>query len=283
MDKPKALKTDENGNCIMICRDGQLEYISRLIHGDNMSQREACQNFVDAVNAHIKDGDPIDKLTVEKVRSQYRRDSNQLKDKPKPWGRPTQDPADMSYEELIEEHEANDQQFDRFRERYNHVAREYCRRENKRIREEAAIKYKSHIPNWDELTPEQRYDVAQDLGTWRRKIKGYLEMTEEERVAAQEKWQKEKEQADQEAKERAEEAWRAWTTGLGIKEDEVEPSPEMVDFISKAFELVPADQKKAVAKDVYHAVSKRIHPDVGGGKEDMQKLTALYEELNNKL
>lgn len=268
----------------MICRDGQLEYISRLIHDDNITQREACQSFIDAVNEHVNEGDTITKeLTVEKVRSQYRRDSRQLNDKPNSWVGPTQDPADMSDDELTKEHEANDQQFDRFRERYNDVAREYCRRENERIREEDINKYKGYIPNWDELTNEQRYDVAQDLWTWRRKIKGYLEMTKEERVAAQEKWQKERKKADQETKERAEEAWRAWTAGLGIKEDEVEPSPEMVDFISKAFELVPADQKKAVAKDVYYAVSKRIHPDMGGANEDMQKLTALYEKLNDKL
>ena len=84
MEKPAALKTDENGNCITICRMGQLEYIHKLIHEDGISQQKACQIFIDAVNEHVNDGDPITaKLTVENVRSQFRRDSGKLKDKPK--------------------------------------------------------------------------------------------------------------------------------------------------------------------------------------------------------
>ena len=276
-DEPEYIKRDSSGSCLSICRDGIEEHWNKLVNEDGLSYRKAAQVILESIE-HVAGEPDAPDLPTETAIIDIGRNK-----KPTVGSSHSANPVDMTDEELQAEHEANDQQFDRFRERYNDVAREYCRRENERTREEAANKYKGYIPNWDELSPEQRYDVARDLWTWRHKIEGYLEMTEEERVASKEKWQRERKKADQEAKERAEEAWRAWAAGLGIKEDEVEPSPAMVDFISKAFELVPADQKKAVAKDVYYAVSKRLHPDVGGATEDMQKLTALYEELNDKL
>lgn len=82
--KPAALKTDDEGNCVTICRMGQLEYIHRLITEEGMTQQGAVESFVEAVQAHSNDGDPItNELTVEMVRSQYRRDSGKLKEKPK--------------------------------------------------------------------------------------------------------------------------------------------------------------------------------------------------------
>ncbi len=83
-EKPAALKTDDNGHCIHVCRIGQLEYIHRLITEDGLSQQEACRNFIDAVKAHVNEGDPIvEDMTIERVRSQFRRDSGKLIDKPK--------------------------------------------------------------------------------------------------------------------------------------------------------------------------------------------------------
>lgn len=277
-EKPAALKTDDDGNCITICRTGQLEYISRLIHEENLTQREACQTFVDAIKKHTRDGDPITgDLTVEKVRSQYRRDAQQLKDKPKSaWVEPTQ----MTDEELEAEIDGKSEQLDSVRGRYYDVQHELNRRSAKRKREKFAEEYRTHIPDWDEITPDDRVRVARDLQFWENRIKGYLEMTEDERCSAQKEWQQESAQRARESQERFDRAWRAWAEGLGIKEDEVEASPAMVDFISKAFELVPTDQRRAVARDVYHVVAKRIHPDMGGDNGDMQTLTALYEELD---
>lgn len=82
-EAPAALKTDSSGNCVTICRMGQLEYIHRLINEEDMTQQGAVESFIEAVQAHSSDGDPItSELTVEMVRSQYRRDSGKLKEKP---------------------------------------------------------------------------------------------------------------------------------------------------------------------------------------------------------
>jgi len=82
--KPAALKTDNDGNCVTICRMGQLEYIHQLITEDGLTQQGAVESFIEAVQAHSNDGDPItNELTVEMVRSQYRRDSGKLKETPK--------------------------------------------------------------------------------------------------------------------------------------------------------------------------------------------------------
>ncbi len=82
--KPAALKTDNDGNCVAICRTGQLEYIHGLITEEGYTQQAATVSFIEAVQAHVNDGDPITStLTVEKVRSQFRRDSGKLKEKPK--------------------------------------------------------------------------------------------------------------------------------------------------------------------------------------------------------
>ena len=45
-EKPAALKTDDKGNCIHICRDGQLEYLSRMINDEGLSQREAARGLL---------------------------------------------------------------------------------------------------------------------------------------------------------------------------------------------------------------------------------------------
>lgn len=83
--KPTALKQDAHGNCITICRMGQLEYIHRLVSEEDFSETEASRTFIEAVQAHSEEGDPItSELTVESVRAQYRRDSGKKKDKPKP-------------------------------------------------------------------------------------------------------------------------------------------------------------------------------------------------------
>lgn len=80
--KPTALKTDNEGNCITICRLGQLEHIHKLITADGMSEREAAQSFIESVQAHSPEGDPLTStLTVEQIRSQFRRDSGRLHDK----------------------------------------------------------------------------------------------------------------------------------------------------------------------------------------------------------
>lgn len=82
--KPAALKTDDTGNCITICRMGQLEYIHNLITEENMTQQGAVESFIEAVQAHASEGDPLtSELTVEMVRSQYRRDSGKLTEKPR--------------------------------------------------------------------------------------------------------------------------------------------------------------------------------------------------------
>lgn len=106
-EKPPALKTDNDGNCVTICRMGQLEYIHKLITEDAMTQQGAAESFIEALRAHAKKGDPItSKLTVEMVRAQYRRDSGKLKDKPRKFlveptketeHSPPGEPSDNSY------------------------------------------------------------------------------------------------------------------------------------------------------------------------------------------
>ncbi|MBU1140886.1 MAG: hypothetical protein KKA76_18070, partial [Proteobacteria bacterium] len=77
--QPTALKTDQAGNCVTICRMGQLEYIHQLITEEDMSQQDAVELFIEAVQAHANEGDPLtSELTVEMVRSQYRRDSGKM-------------------------------------------------------------------------------------------------------------------------------------------------------------------------------------------------------------
>lgn len=87
--KPPALKTDDEGNCITICRLGQLEYIHNLITEEGMSERDATKTFIEVVKAHTPTGDPLtEDLTVDKVRSQFRRDTGKLNGKPKVTSKP---------------------------------------------------------------------------------------------------------------------------------------------------------------------------------------------------
>jgi len=80
--KPAALKTDGAGNCVTICRIGQVEYIHKLITDEGLTQREAAQTFIEAMQAHSAEGDPLTAdLTVEQIRLQYRRDAGKFKDK----------------------------------------------------------------------------------------------------------------------------------------------------------------------------------------------------------
>ncbi len=49
-----------------------------------MTQQGAVESFIEAVQAHANEGDPlIYELTVEMVRSQYRRDSGKLTERPR--------------------------------------------------------------------------------------------------------------------------------------------------------------------------------------------------------
>lgn len=81
--QPAALKTDHAGDCVTICRMGQLEYIHQLITEEDMTQQAAVESFIEAVRAHANEGDPLTSdLTVEMVRSQYRRDSGKLSKSP---------------------------------------------------------------------------------------------------------------------------------------------------------------------------------------------------------
>lgn len=82
MEKPAALKKDADGNCITICRTGQLEHIHKLITDDGLSETAAAQSFINACQQHSEEGDPLTSdMTVEQIRKQYRRDIG--KDKPK--------------------------------------------------------------------------------------------------------------------------------------------------------------------------------------------------------
>jgi len=99
-DKPAALKTDTTGNCVTICRMGQLEFIHKLITEESMTQKGAVETFIEAVQAHSNEGDPLTSdLTVEMVRSQYRRDSGKLKEKTK---EPLVEPTNEVNSQLVE-------------------------------------------------------------------------------------------------------------------------------------------------------------------------------------
>ena len=81
-ERPAALKKDTKGSCITICRMGQLEHIHKLITEEGLTQQEAAESFIESVQAHSDDGDPLtSRLTVEMIRSQYRRDSGKLNGK----------------------------------------------------------------------------------------------------------------------------------------------------------------------------------------------------------
>ena len=145
-EKPAALKTDDKGNCIYICREGQLEYISRMINEEGLSQREAARSFIEAVNSYVNVGDPITStLTVDKVRDQFRRDSGLKKDV----GRTA--PTEMSDEQILEEEESIREQYDRLDDLKNKQEREKRERESLEMARREVEPYRDQIKNFDEL------------------------------------------------------------------------------------------------------------------------------------
>ena len=86
-EKPAALKIDTNGNCIAICRTGQLEFIFKLIHEDGLSEREASQPCIDSLVLHLSDVYSLGNLSVDQLRSQFRRDTGKLTDTPGPFSK----------------------------------------------------------------------------------------------------------------------------------------------------------------------------------------------------